>query len=153
MKGNNAEARAENTSAQELHQATQQQREPAEFDWIKQRSECSLPRVFAALRSQIEQDVNTRNLLRPKAAPYEFSISDDIDKITVRLQSAELQKSVSFGLEKHAICVRDDGGNQAFEITLMFDEEGKCRLNVNGETREFWQVRRMALEDLMFSGL
>jgi hypothetical protein len=32
-------------------------------------------------------------------------------------------------------------------------EAGSCCLKVNGEEREFWQVRRMALEDLMFGGL
>ena len=39
-----------------------------------------------------------------------------------------------------------------FEVTLTFADEGECRLNVNGEDREFWQVRRMALEELFFRG-
>jgi hypothetical protein len=128
-----------------------------QFDWIKQRSECSLPKVFATLRSQIEQDVNTRNSLRPKTAPYEFSVRENLNEITVRLQAdgpqGELHKSVIFNLHGHAISVRDDVGNRLFEVTVTFDDTGKCRLNVNGEERDFWQVRRMALEDLMFHGL
>jgi hypothetical protein len=131
--------------------------EPAPFDWIKQRSECSLPKVFATLRSQIEQDINTRNSMRPKTAPYEFSLAEDINQITVHLQAdgpeGGLQKSVIFGLGDHAISVKDDQGNRLFEVTLTFDDAGKCRLNVNGTERDFWQVRRMALEDLMFRGL
>jgi hypothetical protein len=124
-----------------------------QFDWIKQRSECSLPKVFAILRSQIEQDVNERNSLRPKTAPYEFSVSDDINEITVRLQADQLQKSVAFTLADHAIVVRGDQGNRMFEVTLAFDDGGNCRLHVDGQDRDFWQVRRMALEDLMFRGL
>jgi hypothetical protein len=30
------------------------------------------------------------------------------------------------------------------------NDEGKCRLKVGGIEREFWQVRRMALEALFF---
>ena len=127
--------------------------EPPQLDWITQRSGCSLPKVFATLRSQIEQDVKTRNSLRPNYSPYEFSLSEDTAEIRVRLQAKELQKSVIFSLDEHAISVRDDQGNRMFEVTVTFDDAGRCRLNVNGEERDFWQVRRMALEDLMFRGL
>jgi hypothetical protein len=125
----------------------------AQFDWISERSACSLPKVFATLRSQLKQDVNSRNSLRPKYAPYQFSIGEDTNAITIRLESNELQKSVVFTLADHAISVRDDQGSRIFEVSVTFDDAGKCRLKVNGEEREFWQVRRMALEDLMFRGL
>jgi len=48
--------------------------------------------------------------------------------------------------------VRDDKGIEMFAVTLNFSDDGECELNVDGERREFWQVRRMALEDLMFRG-
>jgi hypothetical protein len=35
-------------------------------------------------------------------------------------------------------------------VTLTFNYKGECKLNVNEKERELWQVRRMALEDLMF---
>lgn len=123
------------------------------FDWITRRSSCSLPKVFSTLRSQIEQDVKTRNSLRPKNAPYAFSVGEDTSEITVRLTASELQKAVTFSLAEHAISVRDDQGNRMFEVTVTFDDNGNCRLNVNGSERSFWQVRRMALEELMFSSL
>jgi hypothetical protein len=49
--------------------------------------------------------------------------------------------------------VRDGVGSPMFEVTVAFDDHGKCRLSINGEEREFWQVRRMALEELLFRGL
>lgn len=126
---------------------------PPAFDWITERSACTLPKVFAELRRQLEADVNTRNSIRPNLAPYEFSLTEDIADFKVVLKAKEVQQAVSFHLADHAILVRDDQGKQMFEVTLTFDDAGKCRLNVNAQEREFWQVRRMALEDLMFRGL
>ena len=134
-------------------QSVNEQNPVQQFNWVSERSACALPKVFGTLRSQLEQDVNTRNSLRPKYAPYEFSIREDTNAITVRLEAEELQKSVVFQLADHAITVRDDEGSRMFEVTVAFDDAGRCRLKVNGEEREFWQVRRMALEDLMFRGL
>jgi hypothetical protein len=48
--------------------------------------------------------------------------------------------------------VRGDNGNKMFEVTLTFNDEGECRLNVNEKERDWWQVRRMALEELLFRG-
>lgn len=132
---------------------TDKARNGAQFDWIKERSACSLPKVFSTLREQIERDVNTRNGLRPKTAPYQFLVKEDINEITVSLEAPELRSSVVFNLGDHAISVRDNQGNRMFEVTVSFDDAGRCRLQVNGQERESWQVRRMALEDLMFRGL
>jgi hypothetical protein len=148
----------QDTTQNKVHEKSQatrsnKQNEARAFDWITARSSCSLPKVFATLRSQIEQDVKTRNSLRPSYAPYEFSVGEDTEEIRVRLTAKEIEKSVTFSLVEHAIVVRGDEGNRLFEITPTFDDCGKCRLKVNGEEREFWQVRRMALEDLMFRGL
>ena len=151
MSGNGVDT-TETSTGEEIHRPVRQDHTP-EFDWISRRSDCSLPKIFAALRSQIQQDVNTRNSLRPKTAPYEFSVREDINLITVRLQAKEIEKWVAFTLADHSIIVRDDQGKQLFEVTVAFDDSGKCRLNVNGQERDFWQVRRMALEDLMFRNL
>jgi hypothetical protein len=37
-----------------------------------------------------------------------------------------------------------------FEVSVIFNDEGKCRLKAKEQNRELWQVRRMALEDLLF---
>jgi hypothetical protein len=47
--------------------------------------------------------------------------------------------------------VRDAKGEPMFEVTLTFSDHGECKLKVNHEEREYWQVRRMALEGLMFA--
>ena len=126
---------------------------PSGFDWVTERYSCTLPKVFNTLRLQVEEDVKTRNSLRPNPPAYEFLVTNDTGEFAVLLKAKELQKSVAFSLAENAILVRDDQGKPMFEVTLTFDDSGKCRLNVNAQEREFWQVRRLALEDLMYRGL
>jgi hypothetical protein len=121
-------------------------------NWVTERSSCSLPKVFKDLKLQVEADVKARNDLRPANSPYEFSVKDNGDDFSVLLKTADAHKSVALKLSEHAILVRDDKGDEMFEVSLTFNDQGKCRLHVNKEERELWQVRRMALEDLFFQG-
>ena len=143
-------------SNNEPNKGKEKKKEEPKFDWITQRHACSLPNIFKELRLQIEQDVKTRNSLRPNNAAYEFSIADNDDGFKVILKAKnkekELEMAVRFILAEHAIAVRDDAAVEMFEVTLTFNDQGECQLNVNGERREYWQVRRMALEELMFRG-
>ena len=69
---------------------------------------------------------------------------------TVRLEAKEVRRSVILSLAEHVILEREDKGNPMFEVTLTFNDEGECRLNVNEEERDSWQVRRIALEEQLF---
>lgn len=122
----------------------------SKFDWVTARSQCSLPNVFQALRLQVEDDVKTRNALRPENAPYEFSVAENGGEFTVNLDAKDVHLSVVFTLAERSIIVRDDQIKTRFEITLTFSDGGECKLNVNEKTYQLWQVRRMALEGLMF---
>jgi hypothetical protein len=124
----------------------------AEKDWVTARSRCSLPNVFKELRVQVEEDVKTRNALRPNNSPYEFSVTEDGAEFTVILAAPDVRRSVIFSLADHAIGVRDSRGKEMFDVTLTFNDEGECKLNVQEKERELWQVRRMALEQLLFHG-
>jgi hypothetical protein len=124
----------------------------SKFDWVTGRSLCSIPNVFRALTLEVEDDVKTRNALRPNNSPYEFSVAENVDDFTVTLKAEDVDRSVTFSRAEHAILVRDDEGKTMFEVTLTFNDEGDCKLHVNQQERELWQVRRMALEELMFRG-
>jgi len=128
------------------------EKEPPKFDWVTERSACSLPKIFKDLRLQVEEDVKIRNALRPNNSPYEFSVTENGADFTALLKAQGLQRSVIFSLAENTILVRDDKGDQMFEVTLTFNDEGKCKLHVDKEERELWQVRRMALEELLFRG-
>ena len=130
------------------------EKDKSKFDWVTERSACTLPKVFAALRQEVEADVKTRNGLRPNLAPYEFSVTEDIDEFRVVLKAKDVQQSVSFKLEEHLISVRNDSEKDKvgpmLQVTLTFNDRGECKLHANEQERELWQVRRMALEELMF---
>jgi hypothetical protein len=130
----------------------QAKKEAPKFDWVTERLACSVPNVFKALRLQVEEDVKTRNALRPNNSPYEFTVAENGDDFTVLLTAKDVQKSVIFSRAEHAILVRDSHRNTMFEVTLAFNDEGICKLRVNQQERDLWQVRRMALEELLFRG-
>lgn len=127
-----------------------QKKEDAKFDWVAARSACTLPKVFRQLMADVEEDVKERNALRPDNSPYEFSIEEKGPQFSVVLQAADFRRAITFCYEDHAIIVFDASGNQMFEVTLLFTDDGKCRLKAKEENREPWQVRRMALEDILF---
>ena len=144
-------SRAQSDSLNGKSENGKQANDRSKFNWVTGRFQCSLAAVFKELRLEVEEDVKTRNGLRLPSSAYEFSIADSDGAFTVTLQAKEIQKSVVFKLAEHAILVRDDQGNSKFDVTLAYSDDGKCRLRVNQDEREYWQVRRMALEDLMFA--
>lgn len=138
--------------ADKAQNVDQGEKDKSKFNWVTERSSCSLPKVFQTLRLQIEEDVKTRDAQRPKNSPYEFSVVETGADFAVLFKTKDAQRSVTFSLSEHAIVIRDDKGVQMFEVTLTFTDDGKCRLHVNEKERDSWQVRRMALEDLFFQG-
>jgi hypothetical protein len=142
----------DNNKVEVPHQSNQPEKDKSKFNWVAERSSCSLPKIFQALRLQVEEDVKTRNALRPKNSPYEFSVKETGSDFTVFYEAKDVSRSVIFSLAEHGILVRGDKGNEMFEVGLTYTDKGECQLIVNKEPREFWQVRRMALEDLLFQG-
>jgi hypothetical protein len=59
---------------------------------------------------------------------------------------------VIFSLAEHAIVVKDEAGAM-FEVTLTFSDEGECKLHIHQKELESWQVRRKALEELLFRSI
>jgi hypothetical protein len=127
-------------------------KDESKFDWVTKRSECSLPKIYKTLRVEVEADVNTRNALRPANSLYEFLVEEHGSDFMVALKTKGVKKFVTFSLAEHAIVVRDETGNPMLEVRATFGDDGKCKLYVNEKERDLWQVRRMALEELLFQG-
>jgi hypothetical protein len=135
-----------------VEKADDTKKDKSKFNWVTERSSCSLPKVFQSLRIQVEEDVKTRNALRPKNSPYEFSVEETGSDFKILFVGADVRRSVTFSLAEHGILVRGDKGDQMFEVSLIFTNDGECQLIVNEKHLESWQVRRMALEELLFQG-
>lgn len=129
-----------------------------ELDWVNAFSGCSLGKVFHQLKLQIAEDVKARNgqiqslSVAVTIKPYAFAMTEQGERFSVFVEGDKVPRgnSVSFALEEKKICVTDANGALLFEATLTLNDEGECRLKVGGQEREFWQVRRMALQKLFF---
>jgi hydroxymethylpyrimidine pyrophosphatase-like HAD family hydrolase len=126
------------------------EKDTPEFDWVTGRALCSLSNVFKQLKTSVKQDVITRNGLRPTHSTYEFAVIESGNNFTVTLEGSGVLKSIAFSLAEHAIVVKDDKGYQIFDVAVNFNEKGECKLIANEVAREMWEIRRMALEELLF---
>jgi hypothetical protein len=125
------------------------------FDWVTAHSQCSLDLVFESLRLQVQTDVETREALRPKDqrhSHYAFRFVSNERKFSAMLNGHRIRRVASFSLERHAIVVRDENDTEMFSATTTLNDEGDCRLKVKDQERELWQVRKLALEGLLFGG-
>jgi len=129
----------------------------AEFNWVKALAECSLPNCFERLHSGVQSDAVAR-----KSQTLDDRITFEVsrpgpDRIMVtRGGTGAPIPRVDFVLEHNVIVVEARLGEQfseKFRATPGLNSPGECTLMVNGTELELWQVRRLALQDLFFSGL
>jgi hypothetical protein len=103
---------------------------------------------------EIQQDVDTRNAMRP-AIPqfgfeYAFEMVGDEKSFTVHLHAYKVHKSVSFTLADGRIEVQDANA-KVFHATVGLNDAGECVLYVDGKERSSWHVRKLALDHLFFA--
>jgi hypothetical protein len=122
----------------------------ADFNWVRERSECSAGKIFQQLALELEQDVGAINSLRGSSPRYGFNFKQVGASISVSVEGNRLNRSVVFSLDDNRILVRLPG-EKSFAATVTLCNDGKCRLRVNEETYSSWQFRKMTLEDLFFN--
>jgi hypothetical protein len=119
------------------------------FDWVTERSLCSLPKVYEKLRLDIQRDVKTRNALRSPTEQYVFETVGNGGSFAVLLHANKVHKSITFSLGDKCIEVQNENAKM-FDATVGLNDDGECMLLVNGQERRLWQVRKLALEQLFF---
>jgi archaellum component FlaG (FlaF/FlaG flagellin family) len=123
-----------------------------DFDWVKARAECSRQVVFEQLRLGAKHDAATRTeMLLKKNASFGFCVVSHNSSFSVLMQGdiSEL-RSIVFTLTADGISVQDGSGKPIATATLTLNDDGDCRLEVEGKELDFWQFRKMALHDLLF---
>jgi hypothetical protein len=126
------------------------EKDMSNFDWVTNRSDCSLAKAYETLKLRIQEDVAIRKKLHTLGEPCRFEVLVNGDSFTVLKEGHQIRETVTFVLTDKAIEVRDKRHNVIFEATVTLSDDGECRLSVAGQEREFWQVRMMALENLFF---
>jgi len=122
------------------------------FDWVKARANCSILHVFNELRLGAEEDVKKMNSQPPLAeypAPRFAVRANTAGDYFVVFRADNANARVEFNCETNRMMVSRD--QRQFAVTLTLNNEGHCKLRVDGgEELEQWQLRRMMLEDLFF---
>ena len=125
------------------------------FDWVKERAKCSLGSMFNALATAVEQDVQSVKELQRAVHDSKnfFEFTRDRNVFTVTRENkkvpVELPDVVTFTLSVSEITVQTPS-EDSFSVVPALNEEGKCKLTVNGKELEVWQVCQMALGRLFF---
>ena len=123
-----------------------------EIDWVTIRSRCSLAPVFETLKLQLAGDVDKRN---SQVGDNLYTLVVNEGRMSVVFQpepGATFGQSVVFVLTRSAIEIVDTNGQLKFKATPTINNDGECRLKINGKEMELWQVRKLALEDIFFRG-
>jgi hypothetical protein len=124
---------------------------PPDFSWVRERAKCSTAEVFKRLQLEAERDVEAANSVFELAGFLEFRITTNSAHDVFIAAREGHPTQIKFSLGSGKIHVKRDGQSD-LEITLTLNNNGQCRLKVNGEDEELevWQVLRMSLENLFF---
>jgi hypothetical protein len=124
----------------------------SEFAWVNARASCSIGLLFEQLKAQVEKDIDARQALS-KGPPYYYSFRFKVENNTIiaLIEGHRLHESITFRLSGDAIEVMGKDGKLLLSGKATLNNDGDCRLRVNGDELELWQFRKKALEDLFFT--
>jgi hypothetical protein len=120
-----------------------------QFDWVAARAKCSIGVVFERLREQVRTDVEARKRQTETDRHYAMSFVSEGRMFAALVESHQIHDVISFVLEDDAIEVRDKE-KALFVSTVGLNNEGRCIMKIDNQEYELWQVRRLALEKLLF---
>jgi hypothetical protein len=126
------------------------EKKPKNFDWVTARAECSADKIFEKLKLQVQENVTVRKRLMPSERHYGFEfVESGSTAFSVTVVGNHLHDSVRFHLGDEQINVRNWNGEE-YQLFATLCDDGECRVKVNGNEYDLWQVSKMALEDLLF---
>jgi hypothetical protein len=127
-----------------------------DFNWVLERSKCSLSVEFAMLQKEADENVKCRNSLL--GAQHRFGLECRPDGkrtfLVRRWDTTNIEDDVIaiFTIQRDGIVVDDGNRNHLFTLIVTLNDMGDCRFQIDG-MGEFkrWQVLKRALEKVLFS--
>jgi hypothetical protein len=127
------------------------------FDWVKARADCSLEEAFRFLVERLQFDVNSMNS-RPNATTKFKCAKKEEDRWFVS-KAWDLDGRTDFA-DGVAFKLLGDGIRASrvvppteeplFLATPALTTAGECKLHIDGQPLELWEVSRKALDSLLF---
>ncbi len=127
---------------------------PDDFDWISARAECSPTQAFVRIRTEVHNDIKTRMAMmsEQEKTKYVFSITHQDWQFWVAVGGPYVDKGIAFSRTPDGIDVHDVSSEKLlYHGILTLSNEGKCKLKVGEVEYDFWQFRKLALEDVLFT--
>ena len=125
-----------------------------DFDWVGAQATCSAAAMFERLQTQVEDDVRRRNgvLGRSDGWKFEFHADNDaaIFDVSRLLANGASVASVQFELAGRRILIHGKDLDVDLTAIVTLDASGLCRYVVGEALYSEWELRRMALELLLF---
>ena len=125
---------------------------PKTCDWVKVRHECSLDQMFILLSEVIDSDVKsmesrTKDVIAlGKPAEKKLVVSRKWD-----IGGMMTSEAIVFEQTRDGISVKDARTEKHLFIAKpTVNQVGECKLEVDDQALELWQVSRKALEGLFF---
>jgi hypothetical protein len=126
-----------------------------DFDWVSVLSNCSVAGVFERLKLQVKADVEKRQSLMTSLdeehSKHRFSFVSNGTEFSAVMEGKGIHRAVTFSIGMgNGITVRDENDLVMFHAVPTVDDDGDCVLKVAEKERKLWQVRKLALENLLF---
>ena len=121
---------------------------PSELNWVPIRHKCTIVQMFRELHVGVEKDVDEANKIRELADDIAFRVISKSSDTFVVVQSSGAR--VKFSLRDDTIEIADEVCNQKHVVRHTLTDECRCKFVIGQEELEQWQVRRRALEGLLF---
>jgi hypothetical protein len=125
-------------------------RKPRDFDWVSVRARCSLVAVYESLHQGAAANAKPFNAL--KTGRPDVDVVSKVPNVFAVVRPEYGQSiAVRFVLEHDAIRVEGSGADVRMVLTLTLNDAGDCRVLLNKQELDEWQVLRRALEPLLFA--
>ena len=119
------------------------------MNWVKARGSCNARAIFQALKKRVEDDV--REFGQLESADRACIVAEGERGDGVFWVRSPHHAAVKFERNRHRVIVA--GVTRADDFCVEFewnDETDSCRLLVDGQPLEVWQIAKRALSPLMF---
>jgi len=113
--------------------------------------------VFEKLKLDVQSDAKSRTqILMENRAVYGFATAMNGNSISVFLKVSSTEpphvgRSITFRIVGYRVEVSDQDGKVLIKATLTMNDGGECLIKIADKGLTFWQLRKLALEDLFFN--
>ena len=128
--------------------------------WVSARAKCNLDLAFAALFEIIERDISeAQNVLGERLQGYSFEIEQNGEGVKHRIRVSRKPPARSYGFSEKSVTFEKSADSisvtgdlpEPFEVVPEWDaQSASCKLRINRESHEAWQISQRALEALIF---